>query len=109
MVWNHYKRPGECFLQAENGIKTLADIFLSEKFDTTQPGWKLFIKEAIEVMNTLEKMHWVVCTSEVFELYMDHNKFIFLFGQLAVVPDLSQTSLRKVLRWYFKLSIYSNT
>lgn len=83
--------------------------FLSGKFDATQLGWSTLEKEAFAVMNTLDKMHWVVCTTEGFDLYTDHNNLIFLFDPLAVVPDLSQTSLRKVLRWAVKLSIYSYT
>lgn len=45
-------------------------------------------------------------TPEGFDQYMVHNNLIFLFDSLAVVPDLSQTLLRKFLRWAVNLSIY---
>ena len=81
--------------------------FLSGQFDATQLGWSTLEKEAFAVMNTLDRMHWLVSTIEGFDLFTDHNNLVFLFDPLAVVPDLSQTSLRKVLRWAVKLSIYN--
>lgn len=44
-----------------------------------------------------------------FGLYTNHSSLIFLIDSLAVVPDLSQTFLRRVLRWAVKLSIYRYT
>ena len=83
--------------------------FLSGRFDKTQLGWPIIEKEAFAVMNTLDRMHWVVATPEGFDLYTDHNNLIFLFDPLAVVHDMSQTTLRKVLRWAVKLSVYNYT
>jgi len=83
--------------------------FLSGRFDKTQLGWSVLEKEAFAVMNTLDRMHWIVATPDGFDLYTDHNNLIFLFDPLAVVPDMSQTSLRKVLRWAVKLSVYRYT
>ena len=54
-------------------------------------------------------MHWIAATPSGFDLYTDHNNLIFLFDPLSVVPDLSQTTLRKVLRWAVRLSIYNYT
>ena len=44
-----------------------------------------------------------------FDLYTDHNNLIFLFDPLSVVADMSQTTLRKVLRWAVRLSLYQYT
>lgn len=44
-----------------------------------------------------------------FEFYIDHNNLIFLLDPSSVVPDLSQTSLRKVIRWAVRLSMYKYT
>lgn len=70
--------------------------------------WSVLQIESFAVMNTLDRMYWVVATPEVFEVYTDHNNLIFLFDPLAVVPDMSQTTLRKVLRWAVKLSVYNH-
>lgn len=83
--------------------------FLSARFNMTQQGWSTVEKEAFAVLNTLDRMHWLVTNPDGFDLYTDHNNLIFLFDPLSVVPDLSQTSLRKVLRWAVRLSIYQYT
>ena len=54
-------------------------------------------------------MHWIVANPDGFDLYTDHNNLIFLFDPLSVVPDLSATSLLKVLRWAVRLSMYRYT
>jgi len=81
--------------------------FLSGKFDATQLGWSTLEKEAFAVLASFERMHWLTATPGGFDLYTDHNNLIFLFDPLSVVPDLSQTSLRKVLRWVVRLSMYN--
>lgn len=54
-------------------------------------------------------MHWIVSTPHGLDLYTENNNLIFLFDPLSVAPDMSQTSLRKVLQCAVKLSIYSYT
>ena len=83
--------------------------FLSGRFNATQLGWSILEKEAYAILATLERMHWIAATPSGFDLYTDHNNLIFLFDPLSVVPDLSQTTLRKVLRWAVRLSIYNYT
>lgn len=78
--------------------------FLSGRFNTTQYGWSILEKEAFAVMATLERMHWLVATLDGFDLFTDQNNSIFIFDPLSVVPDLSQTAVRKVLRWAVRLS-----
>lgn len=60
-------------------------------------------------MSTIDGMHWLSATPSGFNLYIDHNNLIFLFDPLAVVDDMSQSSLRKVLRWAVNLSVYNYT
>lgn len=48
------------------------------------------------MIETLERMDWVVATPDGFDLYADHNNLIFMLDPLSTVPDLSQTYLRKV-------------
>lgn len=49
-------------------------MFLSGRFDTNQFGWSTLKKDAFVVMNTLDRMHWTICTLDGFELNMDHSK-----------------------------------
>lgn len=44
-----------------------------------------------------------------FDLCTDHNYLIFFFDSTPAVANLSQTTLRKVLRWDICLSIYIYT
>ena len=83
--------------------------FLSGRFNATQLGWSVLEKEAFAVLHTLDRMHWLVTNPDGFDLYTDHNNLIFLFDPLSVVPDMSQTTLRKVLRWAVRLSLYQYT
>lgn len=83
--------------------------FLSGRFNQTQLRWSVLEKEAYAALATLARMHWLVSTPSGFDLYTDHNNLIFLFDPLSVVPDLAQTSIRKVLRWAVRLSVYSYT
>lgn len=83
--------------------------FLSGHFSGPQIRWSILEKEAFAIMATTERMHWLLATPDGFDLYTDHQNLIFLFDPLAIVPDLSQTSLRKVLRWSVRLSTYNYT
>ena len=83
--------------------------FISGKFNSTQIRWSTLEKEGFAIMETLRRMHWIVATSKGFDLFTDHNNLIFMFDPLAVQPDLSVSSTRKVLRWAIKMCIYNYT
>lgn len=83
--------------------------FLSGRFNSVQSGWAILEKEAYAILATLARMHWTVATPDGFDLFTDHNNLIFLFDPLSVMPDMTQTTLRKVLRWAVRLSVYSYT
>lgn len=75
--------------------------FLSGHFRGPELRWSTLEKEACAIMATVERMHWFLATDRGFDMSTDHNNLVFLFDPLAVVADLSQTTLRKVLRWRF--------
>eukprot|EP00178_Gracilaria_changii_P000257 TRINITY_DN1027_c0_g1_i1.p2 TRINITY_DN1027_c0_g1~~TRINITY_DN1027_c0_g1_i1.p2 ORF type:complete len:1106 (+),score=114.18 TRINITY_DN1027_c0_g1_i1:5972-9289(+) len=83
--------------------------FCSGRFNSTQLEWSTLEKEAFAIMATVDRMHWLAATAAGFDLFTDHNNLIFLFDPLSLVPDLSQSSTRKVLRWAVRLSAYSYT
>lgn len=81
--------------------------FLSGHFRDAELRWSTIEKEAYAIMATVERMHWLLATHRGFDLYTDHNNLVFLFDPTAVVADISQTTLRKVLRWAVRLSAYT--
>lgn len=81
--------------------------FNSGRFNATQLGWSVLEKEAFTVLKTLEKMHWQITNPDGLDHFTDHNNLIFLFDPMAVVPGMAQTTLRKVLRWAVRLSMYN--
>ena len=83
--------------------------FLSGHFTPTQLRWSTIEKEAFSVMATIERMHWLASSPAGFDLFTDHNNLIFIFDPLSLSPDLSQTSIRKVVRWAVRLCAYNYT
>jgi len=83
--------------------------FLSGKFDATQLRWSTLEKEAYAIMATTERMHWILSDSAGFDIFTDHNNLVFMFDPLSVLRDISLSSLKKVLRWAVRLSIYNYT
>lgn len=71
--------------------------FKSEHFSGSQLVWSTLENEAFAIMATIYRMLWLLATLEGFDLYTDHRSLIFLFDPRRVMPDLSQTSIRKVL------------
>lgn len=49
-------------------------------------------------MDTVERMPWLASTPDELDFYTDHNILLFIFHPLPLVPDLSQSSLCKVMR-----------
>jgi len=83
--------------------------FLSGKFNTTQRGWSIFEKEAFAILASCERMRWLLGDPAGFNLYTDHNNLVFIFDPLRYLPDLSASSVRKVLRWAVAMSWYNYT
>lgn len=81
--------------------------FLYVHFNPTQVGWATLEKEAFTILATVKRMHWLTATPARFHLFTDYNNLIFIFDPLAVVADLGETSVWKVLRWAVLLSSYN--
>lgn len=81
-------------------------VLLSGRFNGTQLGHATLEKEGFAFMATLERVHWLVFTQEEFDLFTDHSNLIFIFDPMSVCPDLSKTTLCKILRWAVRFSIY---
>lgn len=55
------------------------------------------------------RMHRVLSNPDGFNIFTDYNNLVFLFDPLFAAPAISQTTLRKVLRWAIRLSAYNYT
>lgn len=67
-------------------------------FSGPQQGWSTLEKGAYTIMDTVDvRLHWVLPTSAGYDLFTDHRILVILFAPLALVPDLSQTNLQKLL------------
>lgn len=55
-------------------------------------------EEEFSIMTSLDPTHWLAACAEGFDLYTDHKTFIFIFDPMSILPDLSQRSMKKVLR-----------
>lgn len=80
--------------------------------DLTEPNWDSQFSEKKHKMSWLrlrECIGLLTATTCAFDQYPDHVKLLSIFGPLSIVPDLSETSLRKFLRWAVRSSTYSYT
>lgn len=82
---------------------------LSFRLNSRQTRWSVLEKEAYALLATLQRMHWLPTTSTRFDLFTGHNNLVYLVGSCSIVTAMSQTSLRKVLRWAVRLSAYNYT
>lgn len=55
----------------------------------------------------MEFSHCLATFPEDFALYTDHNNLIFIFHPIAMMPDIFQSSLSKLLRWAARMSSYN--
>lgn len=60
-------------------------------------------KEAFAVMASIERSHLLDSCGDGFDLFTDHNNLIFIFDQLAIMPDIRQATTGKVLGWDVRL------
>ena len=83
--------------------------FLSGRFNDVQLRWSTIEKESFAIIASVKRLHWLLAPPEGFDIYTDHNNLIFIFDPLHVLPDLFQSSVKKVLRLAVMLSLYNYT
>lgn len=81
--------------------------FLSERFGDRQLRWSILEKEAFAILASLHRMHWLVATPEGFDICTDNHNIIFIFDPLSLMPHLSQSSIKKVMRWAVLMNMYN--
>lgn len=69
--------------------------------------WSVLEKKGYAVLVTITRYRWLNATPEGFDLFADHNNLVFILDPLSNVPDLSESSAKKVLRWAIRLSTYN--
>lgn len=68
------------------------------RFNTTQIGCSFFEKDSFTVLTSLSLIYWLAARHDGFDLHTDHSTLIFILYPLSVVPNMTQTSVRNVLR-----------
>ena len=58
-------------------------------------------------MTTMDRKHWLASSTDGFDLYKDHKNLILLFDPTAYVPDLTEASLWKFIRWAVTIIFYT--
>lgn len=81
--------------------------FIEGHFKNAQLRWSNLEKESFIIIATFERMHWMASCPKGFDLCTDNSNLIFIVVPISVVPDPSQFSLRKVIRWAVRLSYYN--
>lgn len=71
--------------------------FLSGRFNMAQLCWSVVEKKSFPVIETLDKMHWIVADPHIFDFHTGHKNLIYILYLMYVVRDISQTIVRKVL------------
>lgn len=61
-------------------------------------------KESYAVLASVQCSHWLAAFPAGFDHFTNHNNLIFLFEPVAVMQDIGQGILRKVLRWAVRMS-----
>lgn len=55
-------------------------------------------------MNTIDWMNWLAATMDGLDLLTVQYNLVIIFDPLDIVPYISKTTLRKVLRWAVRLT-----
>lgn len=82
---------------------------LSGQLRTSGLRWSTPEKDVYAFMATIEWNHWLLVSDKAFDLFKDQNILVFPINLTALVTDLLQTTIRKILRWTVCLSVYSYT
>lgn len=64
-------------------------------------------KEAFAVLASFERSHWLAVCPAGFDLYTDHNNLLFPFDPAAIMSDIWQGVLRKVLQSAVRMTAYN--
>lgn len=88
----------------DQGYEPLA--FYSGRFSEVQISSSTVEEEAFAVLASCDRAHWLAASPSGFDLYTDNNNLIFIFDRTSIQLDISQGSLRNVLRWAVQMSMY---
>lgn len=63
-------------------------------------------KEAFAFLVSFERSHRLLACPSGSDLYNDHNNLIFFFYPTAIMPDIRQSVLQKILQWVVRMITY---
>ena len=78
--------------------------FLGAEFKGAQCGWSTFKKEGFAILETFDKLDYILMGSQPTHIYTDHRNLLFVFAPLALEPALGRHIVSKVQRWALFLS-----
>lgn len=83
--------------------------FLSGCFNSTQLRWSILEQEACSIIATTKTIQWLLADRAGFDLHIYQDNLVFTFDPVAILRDIFLISLKKVVRWAVRLSVYNYT
>lgn len=107
------------FLMVSCAFASSVWVYLSNACRSTSTTFKISLRNFLEIstsdvpllrrklsfLATTDGIHWVLGTTERFDIYTDHDNLILFFGPLAVILYLAVSSICKLLRWAVRFSM----
>ena len=92
---------------AEQNHEPLA--FVSGSFTGSSLRWSTFEKEAAAIINSVEKLDYLLMRPEGFHLFTDHSNLVFILNLETATIRLNKGSPSKVQRWGMTPAQYNYT
>ena len=78
--------------------------FLSGSFSGSSTHWSTPEKEASGIINSVERLDYLLLRPQGFYVFTDHNNLVFIYNSEQALYALNSNSLNKVRRWGMLLS-----
>jgi RNase H-like domain found in reverse transcriptase/Integrase zinc binding domain len=83
--------------------------FLSGSFKRSSSRWSTPEKEAFAIVESVNRLDYLLLRPEGFWLYTDHKNLTYLYNPCATTPGISKHVAGKIERWSLKLSRFRYT
>ena len=89
---------------AEQNHEPLA--FISGSFTGSSSRWSTAEKEATSIINSVDRLDYLLMRPQGFHLFTDHSNLVFIFNPETAALRMNKGSISKIHRWAMKLSQY---
>ena len=83
--------------------------FLAGSFTGSSYNWSTLEKEAAAIINSVQRLDYLLIRPKGFYLFTDHSNLVFIFNPERVQPSMSKNATNKVKRWAIALSVFDYT